>query len=410
MDIEKLMLPIAEFTEYGEVCFAHLSENGERKETLREHTELCQKYWKEIVKRKKIDEIFQEFENVYLEELSKESRNLFELMTVNIVSVHDLGKINPNFQSDKMHHKWHEEVKPDPNIGSRHSILSSVFYLDYFLGKINEMWEAKQLIKKSEAEILKDFAYIYSYIISRHHGELKEFETYMASLTVAKNPYDKALFVKNENKISYEDKKYTSRLGVDVSVFQGDIDWEQVKAAGYEFAILRIGYRGYGEEGTLNADEKFEQNLENARKAGIDVGVYFFSQAVNEEEAKEEADFVLEHLKGKELQMPVVYDPEHILEDEARTDGVTGEQFTQNAKVFCKEIEEAGYDAMIYSNMLWEAYELDLEKLLDYPVWYADYEELPQTPYRFSMWQYSSTGSVTGIEGNVDLNIQLLKK
>lgn len=279
MDIEKLMLPIAEFTEYGEVCFAHLSENGERKETLREHTELCQKYWKEIVKRKKIDEIFQEFENVYLEELSKESRNLFELMTVNIVSVHDLGKINPNFQSDKMHHKWHEEVKPDPNIGSRHSILSSVFYLDYFLGKINEMWEAKQLIKKSEAEILKDFAYIYSYIISRHHGELKEFETYMASLT-----------------------------------------------------------------------------------------------------------------------------------DEARTDGVTGEQFTQNAKVFCKEIEEAGYDAMIYSNMLWEAYELDLEKLLDYPVWYADYEELPQTPYRFSMWQYSSTGSVPGIEGNVDLNIQLLKK
>lgn len=104
-------------------------------------------------------------------------------MTVNIVSVHDLGKINPNFQSDKMHHKWHEEVKPDPNIGSRHSILSSVFYLDYFLGKINEMWGAKQLIKKSEAEILKDFAYIYSYIISRHHGELKEFETYMASLT-----------------------------------------------------------------------------------------------------------------------------------------------------------------------------------------------------------------------------------
>ena len=208
------------------------------------------------------------------------------------------------------------------------------------------------------------------------YGEINE--------AVAKNPYDKALFVKNENKISYEDKKYTSRLGVDVSVFQGDIDWEQVKAAGYEFVILRIGYRGYGEEGTLNADEKFEQNMENARKAGIDVGVYFFSQAVNEEEAKEEADFVLEHLKGQELQMPVVYDPEHILEDEARTDGVTGEQFTQNAKVFCKEIEEAGYDAMIYSNMLWEAYELDLEKLLDYPVWYADYEELPQTPYTAS--------------------------
>lgn len=133
------------------------------------------------------------------------------------------------------------------------------------------------------------------------HGECYTVEINEA---VAKNPYDNALFAKTENKISYEDDKYTSRLGVDVSVFQGDIDWEQVKAAGYEFAILRIGYRGYGEEGTLNADEKFEQNLKNARKAGMDVGVYFFSQAVNEEEA----DFVLEHLKGQELQMPVVYD------------------------------------------------------------------------------------------------------
>ena len=174
------MLNLQSMEKYVSHIFQRMAKE---KETLREHTELCQKYWKEIVKRKKIDEIFQEFENVYLEELSKESRNLFELMTVNIVSVHDLGKINPNFQSDKMHHKWHEEVKPDPNIGSRHSILSSVFYLDYFLGKINEMWGSKQLIKKSEAEILKDFAYIYSYIISRHHGELKEFETYMASLT-----------------------------------------------------------------------------------------------------------------------------------------------------------------------------------------------------------------------------------
>lgn len=239
------------------------------------------------------------------------------------------------------------------------------------------------------------------------HGERYTVEINEA---VEKNPYDNALFVKNENKTSYEDDEYTSRLGVDVSVFQGDIDWEQVKSAGYDFAILRIGYRGYGEEGTLNVDEKFEQNLENAQKAGMDIGVYFFSQAINEEEAKEEADFVLEHLQEQKLQMPVVYDPEHILEDEARTDGVTGEQFTKNTETFCKAIEKAGYDAMIYSNMLWEAYELDLEKLSDYPIWYADYEKFPQTPYLFSMWQYSSTGSVPGIEGNVDLNIQFVKR
>ena len=250
MDIEKLMLPIAEFTEYGEVCFAHLSENGERKETLREHTELCQKYWKEIVKRKKIDEIFQEFENVYLEELSKESRNLFELMTVNIVSVHDLGKINPNFQSDKMHHKWHEEVKPDPNIGSRHSILSSVFYLDYFLGKINEMWGSKQLIKKSEAEILKDFAYIYSYIISRHHGELKEFETYMASLTGKQMEGEnlgkraKSWYMMWKENILHESG--ISKMRKDWKKMFGRMQKEDVKKTVYLYGLTK-GKKGRGE-------------------------------------------------------------------------------------------------------------------------------------------------------------------
>ncbi len=246
MDIEKLMLPIAEFTEYGEVCFAHLSENGERKETLREHTELCQKYWKEIVKRKKIDEIFQEFENVYLEELSKESRNLFELMTVNIVTVHDLGKINPNFQSDKMHHKWHEEAKPDPNIGSRHSILSSVFYLDYFLGKINEMWEEKQLIEKSEAEILKDFAYIYSYIISRHHGELKKFETYMASLTGKQMEGEnlgkraKSWYMMWKENILHESGM--SKMRKDWKKMFGRMQKEDVKKTVYLYGLMKLSY------------------------------------------------------------------------------------------------------------------------------------------------------------------------
>lgn len=239
------------------------------------------------------------------------------------------------------------------------------------------------------------------------HGEKHSVEVNAA---VSSSPYDTALFTKDGEQLHYEDDNYVSRLGVDVSVFQGEIDWNQVKAAGYDFAILRVGYRGYGEEGTLNSDEKFEENLAGARAAGLDVGVYFFAQAVNDEEAKEEAEFVLEHLQGQELQLPVVYDPEHILEDEARTDGVSGEQFTRNTQIFCEAVEAAGYDAMIYSNMMWEAYELDLEQLSDYPIWYADYEALPQTPYMFEMWQYSSTGIVPGIEGNVDLNIQLMRK
>ena len=138
------------------------------------------------------------------------------------------------------------------------------------------------------------------------------------------------------------------------------------------------------------------------------MGVYFFAQAVNEEEAREEADFVLQNLQGYTLQLPVVYDPESILDDEARTDNVSGEQFTKNTEVFCSAVAEAGYDPMIYANMLWEAFELDLEKLSEYPLWYADYEPAPQTPYHFRFWQYTNVGQVPGITGNADLNIEMI--
>lgn len=227
---------------------------------------------------------------------------------------------------------------------------------------------------------------------------------------VEKHKYDLEKFVHEGDRLSYTDDKYEYRLGVDVSRHQGWIDWEKVKAAGYEFAIIRVGYRGYGEEGLVCLDEQFDTNIQNAQAAGLDVGVYFFAQAINEEEAKEEAEFVLEHIAGYELQLPVVYDPESILDDEARTDDVSGEQFTKNTEVFCSIIQEAGYQPMIYSNMLWEVYELDLEYLEEYPIWYADYEPLPQTPYHFEFWQYTNEGSVDGIEGRTDLNIQLIPK
>lgn len=227
---------------------------------------------------------------------------------------------------------------------------------------------------------------------------------------IARKKYRDKNFSYKEGKMIYKDDKYSSRLGVDVSHHQGKIDWEKVKEDGYEFAIIRIGYRGYGTEGTLNLDNRFHENIKDAQRAGLDVGVYFFAQAINEEEALEEAEFVLKHLKGYKLELPIAYDPESILYDEARTDDVTGEQFTKNAKVFCKRIRKAGYEPMIYSNILWEAYELDLEKLSDYPVWYADYEPLPQTPYDFVMWQYTSSGTVDGTKGRVDLNIQFVGK
>lgn len=231
---------------------------------------------------------------------------------------------------------------------------------------------------------------------------------------VPKHDYDLSCFSHNDNMLSYEgDARYTYRLGVDVSYHEGIIDWEKIKAEGFSFAIIRIGARGYGKEGRVFLDEQFHTNIQNAKNAGLDVGVYFFSQAVNEAEAREEAAFVLEHLKGYELDLPVVYDPESILNDTARTDNVSGEQFTKNTLLFCELIENAGYEAMIYSNMLWEACKFDLSQLTDYPIWYADYEALPQTPYHFEFWQYTDTALIDGVTDGrdnnfVDLNIQLI--
>ncbi len=145
---------------------------------------------------------------------------------------------------------------------------------------------------------------------------------------------------------------------------------------------------------------------------GLDGGVCFFAQAVAEEEAVEEADFVLGLLDSIPLELPVVYDEETILDEVARTDDVSGEQFTKNALAFCDRIREAGYTPMVYCNMMWEAFEMDLAALqeADIAVWYADYEPQPQTPYQFSFWQYANTGRIDGIGPAVDLDIQIYTK
>lgn len=231
----------------------------------------------------------------------------------------------------------------------------------------------------------------------------------------AKNNFDKAKFVHDGSKLSYTGNDYTYRLGVDVSKFQGNIDWNAVKNDGYDFAIVRIGYRGYGGNGSLNEDPYGVSNIKKAREAGLDVGLYFFSQAINEEEAIEEARYVLSILEkagltNKDVNLPITFDPENILDDDARTDNVTGEQFTKNTHAFIKTIKDAGYDGMIYSNMLWEAEKLDLGQFDNYKIWYADYENAPQTPYRFEFWQYSEKATVNGISGICDTNIQLIKK
>ena len=211
------------------------------------------------------------------------------------------------------------------------------------------------------------------------------------------------------HKISYEDGTYKSRMGIDVSYHQGDINWSKVKASGVEFVYLRCGYRGYADSGVLKEDTKFEEYYRGAKKAGLDVGVYFFSQAISEDEAKEEAEFVLKLLKGKELELPVVFDPENVGGVGARTDNVSGEQFTANTLKFADVISDGGFTPAIYANMIWQANKLDMKKLRHLEMWYADYEPLPQTPYDFTTWQYSATGRVDGISGDVDLDLELRK-
>lgn len=202
----------------------------------------------------------------------------------------------------------------------------------------------------------------------------------------------------------YDDRN--ARLGVDVSEFQGQIDWNAVKEAGVDFAMIRLGYRGTT-QGMLFLDEYFEQNLQGASDAGLDVGVYFFSQAVTEAEAKAEAQFVLDTLGARELQYPVAFDWElPVSTDESfRVQDVKGEDAAKYGAAFCKEIEAAGYTPIVYTNK-YSAYEFfDLDQWKAYDFWYAEYHEQPSFYYDCRMWQYTDEGTVPGIEVGVDLNI-----
>lgn len=209
---------------------------------------------------------------------------------------------------------------------------------------------------------------------------------------------------RNGRKFYVENSKVTSILGVDVSVHQDDIDWDKVKESGIDFAMVRLGFRGYG-TGEAQLDENYVQNIQGARAAGLDAGVYFFSQAVTVDEAIEEAQLVINSLNGLDVNYPVVYDWEIIYDDSARTDNVPVDVLTDCCVAFCEAIKDAGYTPMIYQNKKTTMFKLDLERLNDYDFWLAEYNSDPTYYYDFSMWQYTSEGKVPGIEGDVDINI-----
>ena len=228
------------------------------------------------------------------------------------------------------------------------------------------------------------------------------------NMNAALHGYDVSRFRMVDSRISYDDPRYAVRHGLDISRHDGKIDWKKVKEQGYDFIILRCAWRGY-QTGILHEDENFRENIAGARNAGLDVGVYVFSQAVDDAEALEEAEFVLDVISGYEINLPVVYDPESIPWDEARTDGIGGEQFTRNVILFCEKVRGAGYEPMVYANHMWEAFVLDMETLKDYKFWYADYEEKPQLPYDFEFWQYTAFQQVDGIEKKCDADVWIQK-
>jgi len=223
-------------------------------------------------------------------------------------------------------------------------------------------------------------------------------------------PYNRNLFVRDGSRMYYNDPAYTTAIGIDVSSHQKEIDWEKVAASGVEFVMIRVGYRGYGAEGTLNLDPYFQQNILGASQAGLKIGVYFFSQAITAIEAAEEAQFVLNALGGFPLTYPVVYDWETVSADGARTKGLDNTILTDCAITFCESVALAGYEPMIYYNLPVGYNHYQLDRLTAYDKWFAQYtsKNQPDMYYDYRIWQYTDSGSVPGIEGKVDMNLAFL--
>jgi GH25 family lysozyme M1 (1,4-beta-N-acetylmuramidase) len=219
---------------------------------------------------------------------------------------------------------------------------------------------------------------------------------------------DTAMFEIDGNgyKVYMENGTKTSLTGIDVSKWNGNVDWKRVKNAGVDYAMIRLGHRA-SISGEIAEDPMFRENIEGAAAAGLKVGVYFYTQAVNLEEAREEAEFCIDRLAGYELSFPVAFDTERAGEN-GRANNLDNALRTEIAKTFMERVKEAGFKPAIYMNTSWSLTSIDLQDLTDYDLWYAFYGEDLYYPYRFTMWQYSDKGSVPGVKGHVDLNISFV--
>lgn len=220
-----------------------------------------------------------------------------------------------------------------------------------------------------------------------------------------KNTYDFMNLKSVDGKLKYySGDKVVSFVGVDISRYQKSVDFEQIKNSGIEFVMLRVGSRGY-QTGQIALDETFEENIKKASEAGLDIGAYFYSQAINTTEAIEEANMVINALNGYKIKYPVAFVMEPVENDMARIDSVTKDNRAVIAATFLNTVQAAGYKTLLFGDEEWLVKKLDLNNFPTTSIWLSDDSDMPDYPYQFVMWRYTTTGSVVGISGDVNMDI-----
>ena len=271
--------------------------------------------------------------------------------------------------------------------------------------------DGEEIMKKMLREVSEDNSGVLMLLRELYPDDMifvsgSKYEYYPINRSLKQNTIDNELLKKDEETgmISYvAPDGAKSYICIDVSSFQKEINWDKVKAAGVDYAIIRVGFRGYG-TGKMVEDTYYKSNIEEATSAGIKVGVYFFSQATTVEEAIEEADFVIERISPYEIDLPVAIDIEAINET-ARTDNLTNDDRSDFCVAFMDRVKAAGYEPMIYSNLTFFIRKMNMDKLEGYEKWFAFYNDSIYFPYDIGIWQYSATGTIDGISTDVDLNI-----
>lgn len=222
---------------------------------------------------------------------------------------------------------------------------------------------------------------------------------------LATNNYSKSRFVYKDPIMSYYlNGKEASWCGADISAKQGVVDFKKLKKAGCDFVMIKVGGRGYS-SGEIVLDDKLKDYMKGAKNAGLDIGVYFFSQAITKDEIEEEAETLLEAIKDYDVKYPVVFQMQEVKGDMARVEALDTDSRTTLAKLFLNTIDDAGYKPMLYGNKEWLLTKVDLEALAGYDIWLSQEADTPDYPYEFSMWQYDKAGTISGISEETGLNI-----